>query len=229
MDCITTAVSRGTDTPGRPGKVTALDFLYQVKTHRHWDFCFCFLSLVLWDDSTEIMELTSKMKSVYLSQNILATSGCFKLKKKEKLYPIQYNANMDISSEIIISPTVKFQISLTFYYSYFFVNISSCYCCTLCHHRAFYPAEVLGSRTWSLEHTSCSPSSSSGEIIHIDIEGWVWWGLGGDSRGREHMYTYGKFMVLYGGSQHKNVNQLSSNKKFKNVIFYAHWFKTAPF
>ena len=41
------------------------------------------------------------------------------------------------------------------------------------------------------------------------------------------MYTYGKFMVLYGGRQHKNVNQLSSNKKFKNVIFYANWFNTA--
>ena len=84
MDCITIAVSRGTDTPGRPGKVTALDFLYQVKTHRHWDFCFCFLSLVLWDDSTEIMELTSKMKSVYLSQNILATSGFLNLKKRKR-------------------------------------------------------------------------------------------------------------------------------------------------
>ena len=84
MDCITTAVSRGTDTPGRPGKVTALDFLYQVKTHRHWDFRFCFLLLVLWDDSTKTVELTSKMKSVFLSQNIPATWGFFKLKKKKK-------------------------------------------------------------------------------------------------------------------------------------------------
>lgn len=221
MDCITTAVSRGTDTPGRPGKVTALDFLYQVKTHRHWDFRFCFLLLVLWDDSAKTVELTNKMKSVFLSQNILTTWGFFKLKKKkkerkeEKLYPIQYNANMDIS------PTGKFQISLTLYYYYFVDNSSSRYCCMLWHWwcqlapQCFLPCRALREQDVVLGTHLCSPSSSYGEIIHIGLEGWVWWGVRGDARGREYMYTYGKFMVLYGGSQHKNVNQLSSNENLK--------------
>ena len=33
----------------------------------------------------------------------------------------------------------------------------------------------------------------------------------GGSRGREHMYIYGRFMLLYGRNQHNIVKQLSSN------------------
>ena len=33
----------------------------------------------------------------------------------------------------------------------------------------------------------------------------------GDSGGRGHMYTYGRFMLLYGRGHHNIVKQLSSN------------------
>ena len=40
--------------------------------------------------------------------------------------------------------------------------------------------------------------------------GWDgWWA--GDSRGREHLYTYGRFMLIYGRNQYSIVKQLSFN------------------
>ena len=42
--------------------------------------------------------------------------------------------------------------------------------------------------------------------------GWGGGGMGG-SRRREHMYTYGQFMLMYGRNQHNIVKQLSSNWK----------------
>ena len=73
MDCITTAVSHGTDTPGRQGRVTALDFLYQVKMNTVFSIYLCLPLLVLWDDSTKIVVFMNEMKpSFFFLQNILA-------------------------------------------------------------------------------------------------------------------------------------------------------------
>ena len=35
----------------------------------------------------------------------------------------------------------------------------------------------------------------------------------GGSRGRRHMYTYGSFMLMFGGNQQNSVKQLSFNLK----------------
>ena len=49
-------------------------------------------------------------------------------------------------------------------------------------------------------------SPKTGALWH---PGWVEWGR--DSSGRDHMYTCGWFMLMYGPSHHNIINQLSSN------------------
>ena len=45
-----------------------------------------------------------------------------------------------------------------------------------------------------------------------NLEEWDGVEVGGDvSRGREHIYTCGSFMLIYGRNQHNSVKQLSSN------------------
>ena len=46
-----------------------------------------------------------------------------------------------------------------------------------------------------------------------NLEGWNGVGVEEGSRGWGHMYTSGRFMLLYGRNQHNIVKQLSSNLK----------------
>ena len=44
-----------------------------------------------------------------------------------------------------------------------------------------------------------------------NLEGGIGWEVAGGSRGKEHMHTYGWFMLMYGRGPHSIVKQLSSN------------------
>ena len=51
-----------------------------------------------------------------------------------------------------------------------------------------------------------------------DLEGWGG-GMGGGSRGKGCMYTYGWLVLLYSRNQHNTVKQLSSSyKKQINIV-----------
>ena len=56
------------------------------------------------------------------------------------------------------------------------------------------------------------------------------WDVGGGSRERGHIYTYGWFMLMYGLNQHNIVKQLSSNlnklkKNLENVNVRNLWWQ----
>lgn len=110
MDCITTAVSRGTDTLGRPGRVTALDFLYQVKTPRDCGYHFCYSFVSVLREVNQTAEFMSQIKNSLFPPQYFSNQRF--LKKKKIL--ILYTTRIDIPREVI-SGYVKFHIPMTQY------------------------------------------------------------------------------------------------------------------